>query len=85
MGVSRGRAALIEEDSFEPASLDEAWTDYRTKHPERNNPDGYAAFRAGFRRGVAQGALMCASTFVHGVDTEPRVDEPRDRPAGVEE
>ena len=63
--TTRGRRALFEEDSYEPASLDEAWTDYRTQHPERNNPDGYAAFRAGFRRGVAQGAVICASTFVH--------------------
>lgn len=52
-------------DSYEPATLDVAWAEYRDTHPGRNNPDGYATFRAGFRRGVAQGALLSASTFVH--------------------
>ena len=53
------------EDSYEPATLDQAWTEYREANPHRNNPDGYAAFRAGFRRGVGQGALLTSSTMVH--------------------
>lgn len=53
------------EDSYEPAPLDVAWAEYRDANPQWNNPDGFAAFRAGFRRGVGQGALLTASTFVH--------------------
>lgn len=56
------------EDSYEPATLDIAWGEYRDAHPEANSPVGRAAFRAGFRRGIGQGALLASSTFVHGVE-----------------
>lgn len=55
----------VVEDSYEPAELEVAWSEYRDAHPENNHPERYQAFRAGFRRGVAQGALLASSTFVH--------------------
>lgn len=57
--------ARYEPDSYEPASLDVAWAEYRDANPARNNPDGFAAFRAGYRRGISQGALLASSTSVH--------------------
>lgn len=59
------------EDSYEPAELSVAWAEYRIANPTRNSPAGYAAFRAGYRRGIAQGALLSASTFVHSFDDNP--------------
>ncbi|RZT59333.1 hypothetical protein EV140_1938 [Microcella alkaliphila] len=58
-------AAQHQPDSYEPASLDVAWTEYRDANPARNNPDGFAAFRAGYRRGISQGALLASSIVVH--------------------
>lgn len=60
--------ARIVEDSYEPGALDEAWTDYRNAHPENRTPVGYGAFRAGYRRGVAQGAVIASTTFVHAAE-----------------
>lgn len=65
------RRERLVEDSYDPAPLDVAWAEYRDANPHLNHPDGYAAFRAGFRRGVGQGALLSATTFVHG-SSDPR-------------
>ena len=64
MKALHGRTRIVE-DSFEPGTLDEAWTEYRNAHPENNGPVGYTTFRAGYRRGVTQGALIASTTFVH--------------------
>ncbi|MFN4000882.1 hypothetical protein [Microcella sp.] len=53
------------EDSYEPAALKVAWSEYRDANPENNHPERYQAFRAGYRRGIAQGALLALTTFVH--------------------
>lgn len=57
---------------YEPGTLEEAWGDYRNANPKLNHPQGREIFRAGFRRGIAQGALLASSTFVHAApaDTE---------------
>jgi len=55
----------IVEDSYEPAQLEVAWNEYRDAQPENNHPERYQAFRAGYRRGIAQGALLAQTTFVH--------------------
>lgn len=64
-----GRTPIVE-DSYEPATLEDAWTEYRNAHPQNNSPVGYATFRAGYRRGVAQGAVIASTTFVHAVNKE---------------
>lgn len=63
----------IVEDSYEPATLEDAWTEYRDTCPTINSPVGYATFRAGYRRGIAQGGLIASTTFVHA-------SEPTDSP-----
>lgn len=72
--TGRGRNTVTREDSYEPGTLEQAWAEYRTENPQHNNPDGYAAFRAGFRRGVSQGAVLSATTFFHSAS------ETHDRP-----
>jgi hypothetical protein len=66
--MRRRNVPRIIPDSYEPAPLDEAWGEYRDDHPEANNPVGRAAFRAGYRRGISQGALLSAATFVHAAE-----------------
>lgn len=52
-------------DSYEPGALDDAWREYRGADPARNNPDAFQAFRAGYRRGIAQGAVIASGMIVH--------------------
>ena len=59
---------VVVEDSYEAAALDVAWAEWRDANPTRNSPAGYEAFRAGYRRGIGQGALLAATTFVHSDD-----------------
>lgn len=61
----RRPTSRIVEDSYKPAALEDAWSEYRDANPENNHPERYQAFRAGYRRGIAQGALLASSTFVH--------------------
>lgn len=54
-------------DSYEPASAPDAWREYLAAHPELTGDRDalFVIFRAGHRRGFAQGALVSASTVVH--------------------
>lgn len=57
-------------DSYEPGTLDQAWAEYVAAHPTADAELGFVMYRAGYRRGIAQGALMAASTIVHSVPDE---------------
>lgn len=58
-------------DSYEPADVETAWTEYRAEHPSMNNSDGYQTFRAGYRRGFAMGGVVSSTMFVHTTDRPP--------------
>lgn len=61
---------MSSDTDYDSATLDQAWLEYRTADYTRNNPDSFVAFRAGYRRGVAQGALIASTTFFHAADLD---------------
>ena len=55
----------MSESDYEPAILETAWREFQADHIGPTTSSGYIAFRAGYRRGFAQGSLMALTTHFH--------------------